>query len=123
MQTMNPRDLRHMEQVYDQIKQTAVTVTMSASDLVVHAANTAAAIVITLPTVAEAAGKIYTIYTTDATGATGVDVISQGDELYSVTESSTSIDVSSAVAIDTAGDFLCMYCNGVSWICLAFNIQ
>ncbi len=122
MQVKDTQHRLHAEQNTGQFNIVTASTALTANQLVTHVENTADAVVITLPPVAEATGKTYSIYTTDATGATGVDVIDNGDALYSLTEGSTSIDVSSAVAIDAAGDFLCMYCNGFSWIALAFNI-
>jgi len=93
-----------------------------ASDFLVLVANgTGDDGIITLPPVAEVAGQMFCILTIDATG-NGVDVIDKGDALYSATEASTPVDVSSVVAIDAAGDFLLMFSTGITWICLAFNI-
>ena len=122
-QVSNFRSDIHTKQAADQIRQLAASATLNVYDLVTHVSDAAAAVVVTLPPVAEAAGKMYAIYTVDSSGANGVDVISQGDELYAVTEGSTTITISGATAIDTAGDFLLMYSTGVCWICLAFNIQ
>ena len=110
------------EQAKGQINLISATAQLTVNQLVTHVTNTTGtAVVVTLPPVAEAAGKIYAIYTVDGTG-NGVDVVDKGDALYSDTEGSTSVDVSSAVAIDTAGDFLCMYSTGFSWICFGFKI-
>ena len=122
-QVSNFRNDIHTKQAADQIRQLAASATLNVYDLVTHVSDAAAAVVVTLPPVAEAAGKMYAIYTVDSSGGNGVDVISQGDELYAVTEVSTTITISGATAIDTAGDFLLMYSTGVCWICLAFNTQ
>ena len=122
MQVMDGQNRIHAEQNKGQFNVLTASAELEANQLVTHANNSGAAMVIKLPPVAEAAGKIYSIYTVAIAGASGVDVIDRGDALYSATEGSTAIDVSSAVAIDTAGDFLCMYSNGISWICLGFNI-
>jgi len=127
MQVLDSQRRISTEQVMDgQLKYVAESVTLNAYEQVVHASDAAEAVVVTLPAVAEAVGKIYTVYTTDDSGTNGVDVVTQGDELYSTTEIDpgvpTTLDVSSAVAIDTAGDFLCLYSNGISWILLAHMI-
>jgi len=127
MQVVNTQRAKQLEQVSDQLNQITESVTLTASDLLSHASDAAGAVVVTLPTVAEAAGKVYSIYTTDASGGNGVDVVSQGDALYAITEvdpsAGTTIDLGSAVAIDTAGDFLCVFSTGVEWIVLAHRIQ
>lgn len=114
-----------LEQIMDgQFRYVTESVTLEASDQVVHVSDADAAVVVTLPPVAEAAGNIYTIYTVEASGINGVDVIDQGDALYSTTrvgDTPTTVDVSAAVAIDAAGNFLCLYSNGISWITLAYN--
>lgn len=111
----------HGEQIEEKIVRVSDTYYMKPSDVVVLVSNLVGSDVLYLPPVAEAAGRIYTIRTVDASGD-GVDVISLGDHLHALTEGSTSIDVSSAVAIDAANDYLVMFSDGLCWYCLAFNI-
>lgn len=125
MKVTSTLNRRQLEQVMDgQFRYVTESVTLEASDQVVHVSDAEAAVVVKLPPVAEAAGNIYTIYTVDDSGTNGVDVQDQGDALYStslVGDTPTTIDLSSAVAIDTAGNFLCVYSNGISWVTLAYN--
>lgn len=118
MQVVNNQSRIHAEQNTDQFSIISTNTTLTANQLVVHAANTSGNLVITLPPVSEAAGKIYTIHTVDATGD-GVDVVSQGDHLYATTE---TINLGAGVAIDAAGDYLCVMSNGISWMVLTYNI-
>ncbi len=121
MRTVSNQSRIQAEQYTGQLNLVSASAALTVNQLVTHVSNLTGDVVITLPPVAEAAGKTYAIYTVDGTG-TGVDVIDNGDALYSLTEGSTPIDVSSAVAIDAAGDFLLMYSTGICWVCLGFNI-
>lgn len=119
MQVVNNQSRIHAEQNTDQFSIISTNTTLTANQLVVHAVNLVGTdLVIKLPPVSEAAGKIYTIHTVDATG-NGVDVISQGDHLYATTE---TINLAAAVAIDAVGDYLCVMSNGISWMVLTYNI-
>ena len=121
MQVKSRQNRIHAEQNTGQRVVETDTATIPVNQFVTHVNNAAGDDVIKLPPVAESAGGMYFILTVDATGS-GVDVIDQGDALYSATEAATPVDVSSAVAIDAAGDFLLMYSTGTCWVCLAYNI-
>lgn len=105
------------------VRRVSDSATLGVNDLLTLVTNTAGADVITLPPVAEAIGKIYAIYTVDGTGDS-VTVVSQADTLYDVTEVSAGVDqdLSSGVAISAAGDFICLYSTGITWIVLAYKI-
>jgi hypothetical protein len=93
---------------------------MKPYDHVLVVTNTSGEGVITLPSVAEAAGKTYLIYLTDDSG-TSVDVKSKGDGLFNSSViavsggTSISVDISTGVELNTAGEFVLLYCSGVSW--------
>lgn len=72
-------------------------------------------VTITLPSVAEAQGKIYTIVKTALAGTLTVD--HAGDSV--ATGQTATEAVASDVALTVADDFLCLYSTGLHWITLA----
>jgi hypothetical protein len=56
-----------------------------------------------------------------------VDIKAGADAAYTITEvdpsAGTEIDLSSAVAMDTAGDFFMVFSDGVGWIVVAHRVQ
>lgn len=110
-------------QKHTNVRRVSDSATLGVNDLLTLVTNFAGADVITLPPVAEAIGKIYAIYTVDGTGDS-VTVQSQADTLYDITEVSAGVtqDLSTGVAINAAGDFICLYSTGITWIVLAYNI-
>lgn len=118
---------KNSEMVMDKIKHVTETVTMNPYDHLVHASDAEGAVVITLPNVCEAAGQMYVVRTVTDSGSNGVDIKAGSDAQYTTTEvdpsAGTTVDLSSAVAIDTAGDFICVMSDGVGWIVVAHRIQ
>lgn len=116
----------HGEQVIDKILHVDDDVTLKATDQVVHCDDTDNAIVVTLPPVAECAGKMFSIHTITGGGVNGVDVIADGSQLYATSnigDTPTVVNLDNAVAIDTEGDFLLLFCDGFGWMVMAQNIQ
>lgn len=119
---------KNSEMVLDKVKHvSAATYTMNPYDHLVLVSDAENAVTVTLPNVAEAMGHMYVIRTVDASGTNGVDVIADATAQYTTTEvdpsAGTTLDLGSDVAIDTAGDFLCVMSDGMSWIVLAHYIQ
>lgn len=117
----------HGEQVLDHVNHITESETIGINDSINLVSDADGAVVVTLPPVAQAKGRTFEIRTIVDSGSNGVDVVAGGDARYNTTEvdpsAGTTIDVSSAVAIDTAGDFLLMYSTGLSWVVLAHYIQ
>lgn len=92
------------------------TFTMQPHDTLVLSAGNAKTI--TLPSVAEAQGKIYTIVKTAADGTLTID--HAGD---SVSTGQTAAEaVASDVALTHEDNFLCLFSTGLHWITLASKI-
>lgn len=116
----------HDEQVLDQVRHLAASATLNPYDQLVLVTDTEA-VVVTLPNVAESVGRLICVRTVDGSNNNGVDVVAAGDQRYSTTEvdpsAGTTVDVSSAVAQDTSGDFTLWYSDGIGWILMAHYIQ
>lgn len=119
----------HSEQVMDKIHHVTLgsgeSYTMKPYDHVVMVENSAGEAIVYLPNVAEAAGMIYLIYQTDATG-TSVDVKAQGDAAYTETDicavaddANTVIDVDTGAELAAVGEYVLMFSTGISWHILA----
>lgn len=103
-----------------ELKTGDLTYQMEPYDHIVVVTNTSGAGVITLPAVADAAGKMYLIYLTDDSG-TSVDIKSKGDEMFNnsvvaVSDgTSITVDGSTGFELATAGEFVLLFCTGLSW--------
>lgn len=90
-------------------KHVSADYSMKPGDFVIIAESGSAAVVVTLPSKAEAIpGRVYTIYA--PAGATN-DV--------SVNDKETGLEVTTYGDLDAAGDTLCVVCTGETWAVVA----
>ena len=109
LQEQVPPNIRKITQAADE---TAYTIAVD--DQVVHVTTTAdeGNITLTLPSVAMAAGKIYTIM-----------LITLGDdEVISIVDNDDSVDWSDITDMDAANDSVCLYSDGYKWHVLLNDI-
>jgi len=86
------------------------TVTLSVEQQVVRASTTGDAFTITLPDVAESAGRIYTIYMVARSDTDDITIEDNGDD-SSLTD----------ITLDAAAEYSILYSDGYEWFELASN--
>jgi hypothetical protein len=97
---------QHYREVVDKYVEPTTTYQMSTRDYVVRPYATSA-FTITLPNVADAAGRIYTILARNASGANVVTIAHKGDS-----------EGWSNVLLNNTGEKCVLYSDGVAWFVL-----
>ena len=103
------RSAQHGEVVDKYVNPTS-SYQMKTYDYVVRPSGASAAVTITLPSVSEAKGRIYTIMAKDVTNA------------ITVQDKDDSEDWDGDFTLDTLNDKLCLYSDGLSWFVLTNGI-
>lgn len=107
---MDTRQARHFsDQVLDRIIEISAAYSMKVTDQVVHVTN-ASDFAITLPSVIEAAGKIYTILQVSGTNTTTIQDIDD------------SADWTNITTMDAVNDSVALYSDGYKWHVLLNDI-
>lgn len=92
------------------------TYQMTKRDLVVETSTTSGNnVVLKLPPVAEAAGRIYSIFCTSY--STGTLTISTADSYIN------DNDTTQSLTMDATDEYLVIFCDGFRWFSLATNIS